>query len=220
MSIVIVVSTNDMGRPPASPCLAVRQAGSVSDKTTTRRRGTALECAILNAAWDVLADNGWSGFTMDRVAAASSTGKAAVYRRWPNRVDLAVDLLRRVAPERTSRVPPQADLRSDMLAYLQTGARFLEGPFGEAVRGVLTDPEVRRRTGRVSSLLAPPVPDVAALVSRALDRRELLSQPTEPAQNLGQILLTQEYLFCGTVSSAAIEAIVAAWLPALQACDD
>jgi AcrR family transcriptional regulator len=192
-------------------------AGGVTDIRATRRRGAELERAILDAAWDVLDEHGWAGFTVERVAAASGTGKAAIYRRWPSRVDIAVDLLRTLSPERTPAVPARGDLRSELLAFLRTGARFLEGPFGQAVRGVLSDSEPRQRLGRDSTLLAPAVRDVEALIDRALVRGELTHRPSDAALNSGQALLTQEFLFCGTVGNEALEAIVDnVWMPALQ----
>lgn len=47
-----------------------------------------LERAILDAALEQLSTVGWSGLTMEGVAAGAQTGKAAVYRRWPSKEDL------------------------------------------------------------------------------------------------------------------------------------
>jgi AcrR family transcriptional regulator len=51
----------------------------------TRRRGAELEQAILRAALDELAETGYSGLAMDRVARRAGTNKNAIYRRWPSR---------------------------------------------------------------------------------------------------------------------------------------
>jgi AcrR family transcriptional regulator len=55
-----------------------------------RRRGAELERAILRAALDELAEAGYAGLTMDRVARRAGTNKNAIYRRWPNRAALGL----------------------------------------------------------------------------------------------------------------------------------
>ena len=63
-----------------------------------RRRGAVLERAILDAALEQLSTVGWSGLTMEGVAAGAQTGKAAVYRRWPSKEDLVADALQAGLP--------------------------------------------------------------------------------------------------------------------------
>jgi AcrR family transcriptional regulator len=53
-----------------------------------RRRGQTLEHAIFDAVLDQLQTVGYVGLTMEGVAAAAHTGKAALYRRWPRKEDL------------------------------------------------------------------------------------------------------------------------------------
>ena len=55
-----------------------------------RRRGAALEDAILKAAWAELLDYGYGGFTMEAVAKRAGTSRPVLARRWENRSDLAV----------------------------------------------------------------------------------------------------------------------------------
>ena len=50
-----------------------------------RRRGAALEEAVLRAAIDELLAVGYARLTMDRVAERAGTNKNAIYRRWPSR---------------------------------------------------------------------------------------------------------------------------------------
>ena len=53
-----------------------------------RRRGAALETAILDAGWDQLLDGGYERFTIESVAERSSSARSVLYRRWPSRLDL------------------------------------------------------------------------------------------------------------------------------------
>ena len=86
---------------------------------TTRRRGSRLEAAILEAAWDELAEVGYAALTMEGVAARARTSRAVLYRRWPNRPELVVAALR----HRTDFTSPEAfdtgTLRGDVLALLR-----------------------------------------------------------------------------------------------------
>ncbi|MEV6880175.1 TetR/AcrR family transcriptional regulator [Amycolatopsis sp. NPDC051128] len=63
----------------------------------TRRRGTELEDAILRAAAEELAESGYAGLTMERVAQRAGTNKNALYRRRPNRAALGVAAYRHLA---------------------------------------------------------------------------------------------------------------------------
>ncbi|MEV0094444.1 TetR/AcrR family transcriptional regulator [Streptomyces sp. NPDC050738] len=68
-------------------------------QVSLRRRGPVLERAILEAALEQLSTVGWSGLTMEGVAAVAQTGKAAVYRRWPSKEDLVADALQAALPD-------------------------------------------------------------------------------------------------------------------------
>lgn len=50
-----------------------------------RRRGAVLEKALLDAAWEELADNGYARFTMDAVVKRAGTSPTVLYRRWSDR---------------------------------------------------------------------------------------------------------------------------------------
>jgi AcrR family transcriptional regulator len=64
-----------------------------------RRRGAELEDAICRAAFDELAESGYGSFTIESVAARAQTGKASIYRRWPNKDDLLLEAFTRGMPE-------------------------------------------------------------------------------------------------------------------------
>ncbi|MEV6792300.1 TetR/AcrR family transcriptional regulator [Streptomyces sp. NPDC051320] len=76
-----------------------RTADSEAQPVSLRRRGPVLERAILDAALEQLSTVGWSGLTMEGVAAGAQTGKAAVYRRWASKEDLVADALMSGLPD-------------------------------------------------------------------------------------------------------------------------
>jgi AcrR family transcriptional regulator len=85
----------------------------------TRRRGSALEAAILQAAWDELTEVGYMALTMEGVAARARTGRAVLYRRWPNRPELVVAAVRHHTEVTPLGVPDTGSLRGDLLALLR-----------------------------------------------------------------------------------------------------
>jgi AcrR family transcriptional regulator len=83
-----------------------------------RRRGEELEAALLEAAWDELAEVGFAKLTMESVAIRAKTGVAVLYRRWPNKDDLVIAAIRHYGATRPVDIPDTGTLRGDMLALL------------------------------------------------------------------------------------------------------
>lgn len=103
----------------------------------TRRRGAALEDAILGAAAEELRTTGYAGMTMDRVARHAGTNKNAIYRRWPTRAALGVAAYRRSADAELT-VPDTGTLRGDALALLRAANTLWSSPRGAVLRDLLS----------------------------------------------------------------------------------
>ncbi|WP_245672537.1 TetR/AcrR family transcriptional regulator [Aldersonia kunmingensis] len=43
-------------------------------------------------------ETGWSGFTIDAVAKTAEVGRAAIYRRWPSKIELLIAALEQITP--------------------------------------------------------------------------------------------------------------------------
>jgi AcrR family transcriptional regulator len=84
-----------------------------------RRRGKALEDAVLDAAWSELLDAGYARFTMETVAARAHTSRPVLYRRWPNRADLAIAAIRHIMHKHPVNIPNTGNVRGDLIALLQ-----------------------------------------------------------------------------------------------------
>lgn len=93
---------------------------------STRRRGAALEAAILDAAWDVLETDGWNGFTFAGIAERSHSSKPVLYRRWRTREELLRATLRRRGETIRREVLDTGTLREDTIAVL-TGINQMRG---------------------------------------------------------------------------------------------
>jgi AcrR family transcriptional regulator len=87
--------------------------------TAMRRRGVALENAILDAAWAELALEGYLGFTFEAVSRRAATGRAVVYRRWPTKASLASAAIARHVRQNPLIVPDLGNARDEMCLLLR-----------------------------------------------------------------------------------------------------
>jgi AcrR family transcriptional regulator len=165
-----------------------------------RRRGQVLVEAIHAAALAELAEAGYAGLSVERVATRARTSKAAIYRRWPARADLVADAIGHIADRDQDNLPDTGDVRRDLFAVLRTAADRLTGPYGEAARGLITetlaDPDATRAarerlTGARSRL-------IATVLQRAVQRRQAGPQALTPQLlSLAPTLLSHHYLLHG-----------------------
>jgi AcrR family transcriptional regulator len=105
----------------------------------TRRRGAALEDALLDAAWAELQAVGYAGLTMEAVADRAGTSRAVLYRRWRNRPELVLTVIRRHRPLLSGEIPDTGTLRGDVLALLRRMSSRLAEIGPETVYGLLGD---------------------------------------------------------------------------------
>lgn len=155
-----------MSRPPApSPTPRTHAAGHAA--------GEALEQAILTATVEELTEVGYSALTVDRVAARAKTSKAAIYRRWPGLPQLVIEACARHQMTDIE-VPDTGAYRTDVLAVLREMAARITGPFGSAIRTMVS--EIARSPEFAS--LATSQLDVAqqimtTLLERGIERGEI-----------------------------------------------
>lgn len=167
--------------------------------TTTRRRGAALEQAILRAAMEELTENGYAALTMERVSRRAGTNKNAIYRRWPTRAALGIAAYREFAATSTQ-VPDTGNLRSDALELLRRANRTWSSPLGGILRALLAgardDPQLlaqlQERTADAGS--APWL----TILARAASRGEVGPEVLHPrVATVAVVLLRDEFITRG-----------------------
>jgi AcrR family transcriptional regulator len=84
-----------------------------------RRRGAALEKALLDAAWDELTDRGYARFTMDGVVRRAGTSPPVLYRRWSDRDELVRAAVAHVLERSRVDTPDTGSLREDVLTLMR-----------------------------------------------------------------------------------------------------
>lgn len=153
---------------------------SLNTGVNTRRRGAALEDAILGAAWEVLVEHGYQGFTYEAVAARAGTSRPVLYRRWPQRDDLLLATITRHRSTLTVEVPDTGDLRADAIAFLRNadaGLTRMIALIGVQLMDYFRDTDSSFTELR-DSLRAPGEPTpLETIVARAVERGELADGP-------------------------------------------
>ncbi|MER6115129.1 TetR/AcrR family transcriptional regulator [Streptomyces sp. A0642] len=143
-----------------------------------RRRGPVLERAILDAALEGLSTVGWSGLTMEGVAAGAQTGKAAIYRRWPSKEDLVADALRSALPA-IGAAPDHGNIREDLYQLCCRLRDAMLSQSGSALRAVLhecdSDTAERFQSVILSGVIGPTTALIKEVVSRGIERGEVRS---------------------------------------------
>jgi AcrR family transcriptional regulator len=118
---------------------------SVSPKPARRRvsigarRNPAAEAAILASARGLLNEKGYAGFSIDEVARRAGAGKPTIYRWWPTKADLFIDVY---AAEKSATipVPDTGDFVEDLTRYtLDLWTFWRDSPSGRTFRALLAE---------------------------------------------------------------------------------
>ncbi|MFF2044644.1 TetR/AcrR family transcriptional regulator [Kitasatospora sp. NPDC058170] len=103
-----------------------------------RRRGKALENAIFEATLDQLTSGGYARLTMEGVASAARTGKAALYRRWASKVELVIDALESTLP-RPADTPDLGSARAELLLLIGGFTEAINSRAGGAMQALMSE---------------------------------------------------------------------------------
>jgi AcrR family transcriptional regulator len=104
-----------------------------------RPRSEKARRAIMQAAADLLLDQGMAQVSMDVVAERAGVSKATIYRWWPSKERLALDALLEWAATGS---PPRdtGTLRGDVLALVRPWVREIRRrPFGRVIAGLVSE---------------------------------------------------------------------------------
>jgi len=156
---------------------------TASGTPSPRRTGDELISAVHAAAFEEITENGLRGASMDRIARRAGTGKAALYRRWPNVRALGLDVfLTTMSDAVPHSYPDTGSLRTDLLASMHSFTDILRGPMQIVLRELISesthDPELvdefRQR------MAEPMAAELVAVLQRAMARGEIPTKPIDP----------------------------------------
>jgi len=173
-----------------------------------RRRGAALETAILDAGWEQLLDGGYERFTIESVAERSSSARSVLYRRWPSRLDLLKAVIHHRGGIDSIPTPDTGTLRGDVLATLTEFNERRSRIIGlvAARLGAFYD-EAGGSPREIRAWFVPDGPSVMdTVLDRAVARGEIAAMPSPRIVMLPVDLLRHELFM--TMTAAKPETIV------------
>ncbi|HLV83581.1 MAG TPA: TetR/AcrR family transcriptional regulator [Devosia sp.] len=186
-----------------------------------RRRGEALENAILEAAWEELAASGYANLTMEAVAARAQTSRPVINRRWPDRANLALAAIRHILNSNPVLVPDLGSIRAELISVLRqsrdrgtsTGVLAMT-QIGDYLREADISPDDFKH-----SILAGEADMLDTIIQRAIARGEIDEQKLTPRiVQLVPDLLRHELLMTRkpVTDSAIAEVIDTIFLPLVR----
>ena len=186
----------------------------MTKETAGRRRGEALENAILEAAWDELAAGGYAALTMEAVAARAQTSRPVIVRRWPDRAQLALAAIQHLVATHPLAVADLGSIRAEMLSLLrQSRDRGLSTglvamlQMGDYLRETGMSPDALKHSllqgeaGLMDAILARGIargevdagkltPRIATLVPDLLRHELLMRRGTVPDADIAEVIDT------------------------------
>ena len=164
--------------------------------TATRRRGTKLEEAILDAGWEQLLAEGYDGFAFEAIAERAKTGKPVLYRRWPDKEALLLAVLAHQGFGVPVEVPDTGSLREDVLTLLRSANRAGDsaaGLFSTILGAYFNETETTPAQLR-ARLLGEGSVAMALVVQQAIERGEVPAALPPRVVSLPSDLLRHEVL--------------------------
>lgn len=141
-------------------------------KSIGARRNPASAEAILKAAEAVLADAGHAGFSIEAVARRARAGKPTIYRWWPSKAALLLDVYQR---QKRFAYPDTGRLEDDLAAFLgNLLANWRDTASGSIFRSVIAEAQSDESAAR-------------ALAAYAADRRADTGRMIERARARGEV---------------------------------
>lgn len=165
-------------RSEGSGGLEVPEGGAPAAAGAGRRPGRPRDAgaydAILDAAVEVLADQGPGKFTVDAVAARAGVGKATIYRRWPSRGALLLDTAHHRMGLQVEDIDTGSVVEDIVAALTDLGTKLRETAAGKVLPVVMAEAQVSSEMRRI-------------LAGFAADRRRLPQTIVERGVERGEL---------------------------------
>lgn len=122
----------------------------MSTQQQGRPRSEKTRAAILKAAFELLAERGYPGTSIEMIAERAKAGKTTIYRWWSTKADVAVEAFF-VATDAELRLAESNDPAADFSDQIRELGKLLKGTrgsvFAAMLGGAQTDPDLARALG-------------------------------------------------------------------------
>jgi AcrR family transcriptional regulator len=162
------------------------EVGVRVDPRVARTRQTALR-----GATEILAEGGYSAFSIEAVVERTGIAKTTLYRQWPSRNHLLHAVIAHL--DHTRPLPDTGSIRTDLLEFLSRRARGARSTQWERCIPALIDAAARHPelAATIATLTAAVLEQIATLLRRGVDRGELrddLDPPLAASMLIGPIV--------------------------------
>ena len=140
-----------------------------------RPRSEAANRAILDAARELLIEEGFTRLRLEHVAARAGVGKNTIYRRWASKEDLTLELLLELAAPHLA-IRDVGDTRAELLAAVENPIRAItETTFGPVIRAMMSQIAGNRAIGDPfrSAVVAARRGEIGRVIERGVARGDL-----------------------------------------------
>lgn len=193
---------------------ATPNTGAIPAPPRLRRRGQALEDAILQAAWEEVRSVGYEELTMDAVATRAGAARSVIYRRWPNRATLVRAAVRHRLGSLADDVPDTGELREDLLSVLRRLREYCGQVGFDIVHGLLSE-----LSDIPQDVFAVTPGIITVILQRAAERGEVRPERITPRVTAlpGNLIRHELLIPHGDLSDAALAGIIdEIFLPLVQ----
>ena len=154
--------------------MSARQESSAS-RAAGRPRSEETHRAILGAALELLAEQGWRGFTIHAIAARGGVGKAAIYRRWKSREAVLAAAVEGMVGE--IGLPDSGSIRDDLRELMRRAVALYDGAAGRLMPGLVSAMAEHEEVATAvrETFLGPRRAALREVLERGVDRGELRS---------------------------------------------
>jgi AcrR family transcriptional regulator len=155
---------------------ATRQRGPANrQRPPGRPRSEVAHRAILEAARQLLTEEGFTRLRLEHVASRAGVGKNTIYRRWPSKEDLTLELLLELARPHLA-IADVGNTRAELLAAVENPIRAItQSPFGPVIRAMMSQIAGNPAIGDPfrSAVVAARRAEIARVIERGVARGDL-----------------------------------------------
>jgi AcrR family transcriptional regulator len=201
--------------PVPEPASSLPSAALASTLRRGRPRSDRAHRAILDAARELLIEEGFTRLRLEHVAARAGVGKATIYRRWSSKEALALALLMELAAPHIA-VEETGDTRGELLGGVTNAMRAVTStPFGPVIRALLSQIATNPKLGDPfrATVVQGRRDEIARILERGIARGDL--RPDADATVATELLVGPVYfrlMFGGELDQEFAERVVEAVL--------